>query len=141
MLGIGMGGFVDGILLHQIFQLHAMLSAKLPLADMENMRTNMRADGLFHAGLWLAVLAGIVLLFRAGARSDTFWSGRALVGSMLAGWGIFNLVEGIVDHHILHVHHVVEHLGPSIWDWVFLALSAMLVVLGRAVAKDRRAAG
>jgi len=49
MLGIGLGGFFDGILLHQIFQAHAMLSAKVPLDSMENMKTNMTADGLFHA--------------------------------------------------------------------------------------------
>lgn len=30
LMGIGMGGFVDGILFHQIFQIHNMLSAKLP---------------------------------------------------------------------------------------------------------------
>jgi uncharacterized membrane protein len=27
-LGIGMGGFVDGIVLHQLLQVHNMLSAK-----------------------------------------------------------------------------------------------------------------
>jgi uncharacterized membrane protein len=26
VLGIGVGGFIDGIFLHQIFQLHSMLS-------------------------------------------------------------------------------------------------------------------
>lgn len=31
MPGIGLGGFFDGIVLHQIMQVYAMLSAKLPL--------------------------------------------------------------------------------------------------------------
>jgi hypothetical protein len=48
-LGIGMGGFVDGIVLHQIVQVHSMLSARVPLDSMENMKTNMTADGVFHA--------------------------------------------------------------------------------------------
>lgn len=30
VLGIGLGGFVDGIAFHQIFQFHSMLSAELP---------------------------------------------------------------------------------------------------------------
>jgi hypothetical protein len=34
---------------------------------------------------------------------------------MLAGWGAFNLVEGIVDHQILTVHHVnPDHV--MLWD-------------------------
>jgi uncharacterized membrane protein len=38
VLGIGLGGFADGILLHQIWQVHAMLSAKVPLDTMQNMK-------------------------------------------------------------------------------------------------------
>ena len=30
--------------------------------------------------------------------------GRAWL--VLAGWGIFNLIEGIIDHHLLELHHV-----------------------------------
>jgi len=26
----------------------------------------------------------------------------------IIGWGLFNLVEGVVDHHILTIHHVRE---------------------------------
>ena len=140
-LGIGLGGFVDGIVLHQIAQLHSMLSAKVPLDSMANMRTNMTADGYFHAAVWLATLIGIVLLFNAGKRRGAAWSGRVLSGSMIAGWGIFNVVEGTVNHHLLHLHHVVERLGQSIWDWAFLAGSLVLIVIGRAIARDRQAAG
>ena len=47
--------------------------------------------------------------------------GRVFGGALLLGWGLFNLIEGGIDHHLLGVHHVVERLGPSVWDWVFLA--------------------
>ncbi|HUQ96877.1 MAG TPA: DUF2243 domain-containing protein, partial [Chitinophagaceae bacterium] len=30
ILGIGIGGFIDGIVLHQVLQWHEMISAKLP---------------------------------------------------------------------------------------------------------------
>src|SRR4028118_784317 len=138
-LGIGLGGFVDGIALHQIAQLHSMLSAKVPLDSMANMRTNMTADGLFHAAVWLATLLGIVLLFNAGKRRDVAWSGRALFGSMIAGWGIFNVVEGVINHHLLRLHHVVERLGQSMWDWLFLVVSLILILAGLKIAKDRPA--
>ena len=49
LIGIGMGGFVDGIALHQIAQWHNMLSNVVPPHTMETMRVNMTWDGLFHA--------------------------------------------------------------------------------------------
>lgn len=142
MLGIGMGGFVDGILFHQIFQVHAMLSARLPLDGMENMRTNMLADGIFHAVVWVTTMAGIVLLWRALTRpQENHLSARAFVGCLLAGWGSFNLVEGIIDHHVLGLHHVVERLGASIWDWVFLASGIALASIGLWMARHDKVRG
>lgn len=111
VLGIGMGGFVDGILLHQIAQVHAMFSARVPMDSLPNMHTNMRADGVFHAGLWIATAVGIAMLFNAAKRPDVLWCGRTLVGSMLFGWGLFNVVEGVIDHHLLGLHHVVSGSG------------------------------
>jgi len=138
VLGIGLGGFVDGILLHQIWQVHAMLSARVPLHTMENMKTNMTADGLFHAAVWAATFVGVVMLFNAAKRPDVLWSDRALYGSMLAGWGVFNVVEGIINHHLLELHHVVQRLGQSMWDWLFLGASAILILVGWMIANAGR---
>lgn len=135
LLGVGMGGFVDGILFHQILQLHNMLSAKRPPTSVVNLEANMVWDGLFHAFTWLTVAVGIAMLFRAGHRADVRWSGRVLSGSMLAGWGLFNFIEGLIDHFILQVHHVVERLGLSVWDWVFLASGVALFLLGWIIAR------
>ncbi len=136
LLGIGMGGFVDGILLHQIFQVHAMLSARLPLDTMANMRANMVWDGVFHIAVWAATLAGIVTLWRAlTMREGASPPARVLAGSMLAGWGVFNLVEGLIDHHLLGLHHVIERLGLSAWDWLFLASGVLLIAIGAIVAR------
>jgi uncharacterized membrane protein len=130
LLGIGMGGFVDGILFHQILQIHNMLSAKRPPNTVVNIETNMVWDGLFHAFTWTVTALGLLMLFRAGRRADVPWSGRILLGAMIAGWGLFNLVEGVIDHHILHVHHVVERLGVSVWDWVVLGSGVVFLVIG-----------
>ena len=136
LLGVGLGGFVDGIVFHQLLQTHNMLSARRPKDSVVNMEINMFWDGLFHSFTWLATLAGVVMLFRAGKRADVWWSGRVLFGSMLAGWGLFNFVEGLIDHHVLHVHHVVERLGPSVWDWAFLASGVVLVAAGWALIRS-----
>ena len=93
MLGIGLGGFFDGILLHQILQWHNMLSAKLPPNTMENMRTGMTADGFFHVVTWAATLIGVALLWNTLNRNVDFRpAGVGLVGYMLAGWGWLNLI-------------------------------------------------
>jgi uncharacterized membrane protein len=139
MLGVGLGGFVDGILLHQILQWHSMLSARLPPLSMMNMKTNMTADGLFHSAMLLVTLVGVAFLWSAlKNRREPVPSGAALWGYMLAGWGWFNLVEGLVDHHILNLHHVLEALGPSMWDWLVLASGVLLIGVGHWLG--RRAA-
>jgi uncharacterized membrane protein len=48
VLGFGLGGFIDGIALHQIAQWHNMGSAKVPPITMEAMQQNMAWDGWFH---------------------------------------------------------------------------------------------
>lgn len=138
LIGVGMGGFVDGILFHQILQIHNMLSAKRPPTTVVNIETNMVWDGLFHAFTWTMTALGILMLFRAGRRADVPWSGRILLGAVIAGWGLFNFVEGLVDHHILHVHHVVERLGLSIWDWLFLASGIVLMIVGSLLIRSAK---
>jgi hypothetical protein len=47
---------------------------------------------------------------------------RAHVGMLLIGWGAFNIVEGLVDHQLLDIHHVRDDLGaPLTWDLGCLA--------------------
>lgn len=45
-------------------------------------------------------------------------------------WGIFNLVEGVIDHTILGLHHVREGGNELPWDLGFLALGVVLIVGG-----------
>ena len=141
VLGVGLGGFVDGIVLHQLVQWHSMLSARVPPYSMDAMRVNMWADGWFHAGVWLVTLVGVYLL-RADAwreaRGDVPLPGvKAFTGQLLLGWGLFNLVEGIVDHHVLQLHHVRDlpaHV-PEL-DWIFLAIGGIgFIVLGALMSR------
>jgi len=138
-LGIGMGGFVDGILFHQILQLHNMLSARVPNTDYVGAKVNMVWDGFFHAGVWGITAAGILLLWRAGRTADASLSGRLLGSSLLMGWGLFNLVEGVIDHHLLQLHHVYEPVGLSIWDYLFLLWGAGMLLFGWALARSETA--
>src|SRR5688572_32562132 len=77
ILGIGMGGFLDGITLHQIARWHNMGSSVLPPTTMEAMERNMVWDGLFHAATWLVTLVGIYLLVAHARRGTPMPSPRA----------------------------------------------------------------
>jgi uncharacterized membrane protein len=145
LIGIGMGGFVDGIVLHQILQWHHMLSSSLAPTDVVALKVNMVWDGLFHALTWLTTLVGLVLLWRVGKRADVAWSTRVFAGSLLLGWGLFNLVEGIIDHQVLGIHHVHPGRDQLAWDLGFLAFGAALMIAGwmvmRAGREERTARG
>lgn len=139
LLGVGLGGFVDGIVLHQLLQWHHLLSnsgadnlglAAYPVDTIAGLEVNTVWDGVFHAASWFAVVLGTVLLWRRVASSARPYSHRSLLGLTLAGWGSFNLVEGIVDHHLLKIHHVrAEADVDSVlaWDLSFLLVGAALV--------------
>ena len=134
LLGVGLGGFVDGIVLHQVLQWHHMLTSegRYPATTVGGLEVNTLWDGLFHASTWIFTALGLFLLARAVAHGVA-WSKRMLLGLILAGWGTFNLVEGVVDHHILGIHHVKADV--PILDLAFLALGALLLVGGLALAR------
>jgi uncharacterized membrane protein len=136
LLGVGLGGFVDGIVLHQVLQWHHMLTAEHPATTVAGLELNTLADGLFHAGTWVAVAAGLVWMLVAWRRGAAAPRPRWALGLLLVGWGLFNLVEGAVNHHLLGVHHVRDDLGgPLAWDLGFLALGTLLVVAGGFLAR------
>jgi uncharacterized membrane protein len=137
-LGIGMGGFVDGILFHQIFQFHNMLSAKIPTDEIVGAKVNMVWDGVFHSFVWIVTAIGLVILYRAAKRADVRFSDTTFIGSLLMGWGLFNFVEGVIDHHILQLHHVYERAGLSIWDYGFLAWGAVMILAGWMMLRNDR---
>lgn len=63
LLGLGLGGFFDGIVLHQILQWHHMAtSAGYPADNLRNLELNVMLDGLFHASTWLFTVAGLAIL-------------------------------------------------------------------------------
>jgi uncharacterized membrane protein len=142
--GLGLGGFFDGIVLHQLLQWHHMItSAGYPADTLENLELNTFLDGLFHASTYAFVVIGLILLWRAGHRWHRAWSTRLLVGTLLMGFGLFNLVEGVVDHHLLGLHHVNETVPRSQWIWwdlAFLFWGAAMLVAGWAIWRRGREA-
>ncbi|MFE2512806.1 DUF2243 domain-containing protein [Streptomyces naganishii] len=141
VLGVGLGGFVDGILLHQLLQWHHMLSSTnhdrigVKYYDphtVSGLEMNTVWDGIFHAVCWVAVIAGLGILYgRVTHHRRQVWASRVLWGWILTGWGLFNLVEGLLDHQILGIHHVRSGPYQAWWDAAFLAFGVLLMLAGR----------
>ena len=147
VIGIGLGGFVDGIVLHQILQWHHMLTntgsdniglQPYPPDTVQGLQVNTLWDGLFHASTWVFVTVGLLWLWQRVGGSREGWSVTALIGLLLAGWGVFNLVEGTVDHHLLAIHHVRPGPNELLFDLGFLAVGALLLACGMAVYRSAR---
>lgn len=136
LLGAGLGAFLDGIALHQIAQWHNMGSAVLRPDTMAAMSRNMVWDGAFHMFAWAVTLLGVFALWRDGRSGAPTL--RTLIGQMFTGWGAFNLIEGVIDHHLLGIHHVRDmpfHI-PA-YDWLFLGIGGVgVMLLGLILARS-----
>jgi uncharacterized membrane protein len=134
LAGLGLGGFFDGIVLHQVLQWHHMLtSAGYPANSLQNLEINTLWDGFFHLATYIFVLLGLITLWRQAHRTHGSWSGKLLWGTILIGFGLFNLVEGIIDHQILGLHHVNETVPRAqwiYWDVAFLVWGAVMLMGG-----------
>ncbi len=142
LLGLGLGGFADGILLHQVAQWHHMGSAVLPPTTLKAVRQNMLWDGWFHVATLVLTTVGVFLLLRDARADRAMPSTVAFTGFLLLGWGLFNLVEGLVDHHLLGIHHVRDMpMFVPAYDWLFLGVGGVgLMSLGWFLSRGERAA-
>ena len=132
LLGVGFGGFADGIVLHQILQWHHMVSDAgcCPTSSVAGLEDNTLADGIFHAVTWMFTLAGSLVAVRTWRRGELAPAWLAHAGALLAGWGIFNVLDS-ANHFILGVHHIRDDLGgPVGWDVGFLVFAFALIGAG-----------
>jgi uncharacterized membrane protein len=54
----------------------------------------------------------------------------------LAGWGTFNFFEGLIDHQILGLHHVLPgHSQQFLFDMLFLSSGVLLIAVGSLMAR------
>lgn len=135
LTGSGFAGFFDGIVLHQILQWHHLLSNVRPMHTMDDVKVNTTADGLFHLASYGFTIAGITLLWRTHQQTEMPKSAKPFVGSILIGAGLFNLIEGIIDHHILAIHYVHSGAHHRLWNIAFLASGVLSVTVGLVLIK------
>lgn len=139
LFGLGLGGFFDGIVLHQVLQWHHMLSSWYPVNTSRTSNSIPGGTGSFHSTTYIFVVAGLFILWRTAHRRHLFWSTKLLIGTMLMGFGAFNVVEGLIDHHLLGIHHVNELVDPQYriyWDIGFLVWGAAMFIIGWYLLKQ-----
>lgn len=132
LLGFGLGGLFDGILLHQVLQWHHLLSG-VRMLPVQVLRFQLLADGLFH--LLMYGLTGVALYLLSRARTDYARPGadRVLWGHVLIGFGTWHVVDGLLVHWVLGWHHIrMDVPNPLTWDLVWLALFGLVpLVVGQ----------
>ncbi|MBW4574310.1 MAG: DUF2243 domain-containing protein [Aphanothece sp. CMT-3BRIN-NPC111] len=143
LLGMGIAGLFDGIVLHKILQWHHMLSSVRPPTNGTNLDLNQLWDNFFLAGVYTVIGVGIVLLWLASQRSNILSSSKIFSGCLAIGWGCFNVIEGLINHEILGIHHVKSGPNELAWDLGFLAVNAVIIAIGwialRAEVRDVKA--
>ena len=75
LLGLGLGAFFEGSLLH-------------PVA------------GFFYFVVWAITLGGVLMLWTAVRGPGPLPAGWVFVGHFVIGWGIFNMLEGLARHDL-----------------------------------------
>jgi uncharacterized membrane protein len=132
LLGLGVAGFVDETVFHQLLHWHHFYDRSTPAAGLVS-------DGLFHAFSWFATVAGLALLVAARRRGPVpagrWW------GALLVGAGAFQLYDGTIQHKLLRLHQIRYGVGLGPYDWTWNVLAVVMLVAGTAllVAGRRRA--
>lgn len=128
VLGFGLAGLWDAWLLHHMLGWHHLTGpghvrpeALLP-------------EVVFHIGMGLIALTGLVLMLRRADRLRQT-SPRCALGAGLIGFGLWNFLDGLLIHVIFGWHRVrPEAEMPLVWDLFWLVGFGILpVLLGHVV--------
>jgi uncharacterized membrane protein len=125
LLGFALGGFFDGIVLHQVLQWHHLLS-EVRTGSLAFQRTQVMVDGLFHAGMYGLALVGLVLLFRSRitVSHGRLWSVAAV------SFGIWHVLDAVLSHWLLGIHRIRTDVPePLLWDIGWLVAFGLLPML------------
>jgi uncharacterized membrane protein len=125
LMGFAFGGFLDGILLHQLLQWHHLLSGWWPVGTVGLLRWHVFWDGVFHAAHYVLLCLGLALLWPRPAHGRVFGGGFAL------GFGAWHVLDAVVNHWTLRLHRIrQDSLEPLGWDLVFFGLGVVAIALG-----------
>lgn len=121
LMGIGVAGFIDETVFHQILHWHHFY-------DKGSATAGLVSDGFFHAGSWISIVAGIFLFADLQRRRATvpkrLWAGALL------GWGGFQVYDGLFQHKVLGLHQIRYHVDLPPYDLVWNIAGGIGILIG-----------
>lgn len=130
VLGFGLGGFLDGIILHQVLQWHHLVSSVYPTDTLLGLEMNTWWDGIFHIAMYVVTVVGLILLWRALTRSDVPYSPYAVLGAIGIGFGTFHIVDSLINHWLLGIHHICYEPNTVMCDMGYFVIGVVLILIG-----------
>ncbi len=119
VIGFSLGGFFDGILLHQVLQWHHLFSL-VPGDQWRDIRNQILMDGWFHVLHYVIACVGLYLLWTA--RGAVAQSGAKLLGAAALGFSVWQFLDVFLFHWILVIHRIrVDVPNPLAYDLGWLA--------------------
>jgi uncharacterized membrane protein len=131
-----LGGFFDGILLHQILQWHHLLSL-VPGAD--SIPSKCSGTAISTPSCMRSLLSAYRIY---GDREKLLESwGRALLGALLIGFGIWHVLDSVLSHWLLGIHRTkLDSPNPLLWDIIrYTAFGFLPLLVGWLLLRRRRA--
>ena len=129
LLGLGVAGFVDETVFHQLLHWHHFYDKSTPNAGLVS-------DGLFHAVSWFATVASLFLLVDLRRRGPVPW--RRWTGGLLIGAGAFNFYDGTVQHKLLRLHQIRYGVDIAPYDWAWNIVAVLLIAAGAGLLATAR---
>ncbi|MDI6028469.1 DUF2243 domain-containing protein [Corticibacterium sp. UT-5YL-CI-8] len=141
-LGFSIGGFFDGILLHQILQWHHLLSG-LEGGRFDDLRFQIVADGFFHLFMYVIGATGLWLLWRSRTEFGLPRADRFMAANALIGFGVWHVTDGIVSHWVLRLHWIkMDSDVPLLWDMAwFLVFGVAFIISGWMLRRNGPGSG
>jgi uncharacterized membrane protein len=128
LVGIGIAGTLDEVVLHQLLAWHHFYDRSTPTAGLVS-------DGLFHIFSTVVLVIGIVQLVERRRTSPD--PPRLALAGILLGAGGFNLYDGIIQHKLLRLHQVREGVPDNLpYDLTFLATAAAVTLAGALLLRQ-----
>ena len=121
LIGIGVAGFIDEVVFHQLLHWHHFY-------DRSTRDAGLVSDGLFHAFSWAAIVTGLFVFADLQRRHSTVV--RRVQAGALIGSGGFQLYDGLVHHKLLSLHQIRYDVSLLPYDVAWNLAGALALVAG-----------
>jgi uncharacterized membrane protein len=130
LVGIGLAGTLDEVVLHQLLGWHHFYDRSTPTAGLVS-------DGLFHLFSTTLLVIGVIQLVERRRTSPD--PPRLALAGILLGAGGFNLYDGTIQHKLLALHQVRANAPNNLpYDLAFLAIAAAVLTAGVVLFRRTR---